>query len=86
MHKMKEEVILRILVQESPKSELRLQGYGKKNFMDLFVISEMWLGVYLEIFFKPGVFLEIWGLRLDYKDTEGPLCKFPRIIDFQIYF
>jgi hypothetical protein len=52
MHKMKEEVILRILAQESLKSELRLQKYGEKNFRDLFVISRKWLGVYLEIFSK----------------------------------
>jgi hypothetical protein len=52
MHKMKEEVILRVLAQESLKSELRLQKYGEKNFRDLFVISRKWLGVYLEIFSK----------------------------------
>jgi hypothetical protein len=52
MHKMKEEVILRILAQESLKSELRLKKYGEKNFRDLFVISRKWLGVYLEIFSK----------------------------------
>jgi hypothetical protein len=50
MHKMKEEVILRILAQESLKSELRLRIYGEKNFRDLFVISGKWLGVFLEIF------------------------------------
>jgi hypothetical protein len=33
-----------------------------------------------------GVFLKIHGLRLDYKKIEGPFCKFPGIIDFQIYF
>jgi hypothetical protein len=39
-------------MQESPKSELRLQRYGEKNFGDIFVISRKWLGVYLEIFSK----------------------------------
>jgi hypothetical protein len=40
MHEMKEDVILRILAQESPKSELRLKGYGEKSFQNLFVIFE----------------------------------------------
>jgi hypothetical protein len=52
---MTEELILRILAQESPKSELRLQRYGEKNFRDLFVISGKWLGVFLEIFLKSMV-------------------------------
>jgi hypothetical protein len=29
-----------------------LQRYGEKKFRDLFVISEKWLGVFLEIFLK----------------------------------
>jgi hypothetical protein len=37
---MKDDVILRILAQESSKSELRLKGYGKKSFRNLFVILE----------------------------------------------
>jgi hypothetical protein len=54
MHKMKDEVILRILARDSPKSELRLQRYGEENFGDLFVVIGKWLGVYLEIFLKTG--------------------------------
>jgi hypothetical protein len=61
MHKMKEEVIPRILAQELPKSELWLQGYDEKNFGDLFVISEKWLGVYLEIILKTGGLLRNLG-------------------------
>jgi hypothetical protein len=49
---MKEGVIPRVLVKESLNLELRLQRYGEKKFMDLFVISGKWLGVFLEIFLK----------------------------------
>jgi hypothetical protein len=52
MYKMKEEVILRILAQKTPKLELWMQRYGEKNFGDLFIISGKWLGVYLELFLK----------------------------------
>jgi hypothetical protein len=48
-------------VQESPKSELRLQRYSEKNFGDLFAISGKWLGVYLEIFSKTrGLLGSLW--------------------------
>jgi hypothetical protein len=50
MHEMNDEVILRNLAQESPKSELRWRRYDQKSFGDLSVISEKWLGLYLEIF------------------------------------
>jgi hypothetical protein len=58
MHKMKEEVILRNLVQELLKSELRLHRYGEKSYRDLFGISEKLLGVYLELFSKTRGLLE----------------------------
>jgi hypothetical protein len=40
----------------------------------------------LEYFKKQGSSQKFCGLRLDYKEAEGPLCKFPGIIDFWIYF
>jgi hypothetical protein len=58
----------------------------KRSCGDFFEISRKWLGVFLEIFQKLGVFLKICGLWVDYKETDGPLCKFPEIIDFWIYF
>jgi hypothetical protein len=61
MHKMKEKVILRIFAQESLKSESRMQRNGEKSYRDLFRISRKWLGVFLEIFQKPRVFMEVFG-------------------------
>jgi hypothetical protein len=83
---MKGEVIPNILVQESLKSELWLQRYGEKKLRDLFVISRKWLGVFLEIFRKLGVFTEFSWITALLQKNEGPLCKFLRIIDFWIYF
>jgi hypothetical protein len=56
MHKMKEKVILRILAQESPKSELRLRRYDEKKLRGPFYNFWKWLGLYLELFSKT------WGL------------------------
>jgi hypothetical protein len=66
MHEIKDEVILRILAQESPKSELWLRRYGERSFMDLFGISEKWLGLYLEYIQILGFCLEVCALRLDF--------------------
>jgi hypothetical protein len=61
MHKMKEEVILRILAQESLDLELLLQRYDEKNFGNLFVISLKWLGLYLELISKiRGLLGNLW--------------------------
>jgi hypothetical protein len=32
-----------------------------------------------------GASLQNYGLRVNFKDTEGPLCKIPKITDFWIY-
>jgi hypothetical protein len=56
---MKDKMILRILAQESLKSELWLQRYGDKSFRDLFGISGKWLGPYLEIFLDSRGF--VWN-------------------------
>jgi hypothetical protein len=58
---MKEEVILRILAQESLDLELLLQRYDEKNFGNLFVISLKWLGLYLELISKiRGLLGNLW--------------------------
>jgi hypothetical protein len=49
---MKEEVILRILAQESPKSELWLQRYGEMKFWGPFCNFWKVARVNLELFFK----------------------------------
>jgi hypothetical protein len=78
---MKEEVILSILAQESPKSELRLQRYGEKKLRGPFCnFWEVARGIFGNI--SKGSSQNFCGLRLDYKETKGPLCKFPEIIDF----
>jgi hypothetical protein len=84
---MKEEVILRILVQESLKSELQMRRYGEKKLRGFFVIFwEMARGIFGIIFENQGVFLKIHGGQLDYKETKGPLCKMAGIFWFCIYF
>jgi hypothetical protein len=49
---MKEEMIMRILVQESQKSELRLQRYGKKKlwgpFRNFWKVARVNLGLFFK--------------------------------------
>jgi hypothetical protein len=49
MHDMKEAVVLRILVRESTKSDLRLKRYGYLKFQGPICDFGKWLGLYLEI-------------------------------------
>jgi hypothetical protein len=63
---MKEEVILRILAQESPKLELRLGRYSEKKLRGPF--CNFWKvarGIFGIIFENLRVFLEICGLWVD---------------------
>jgi hypothetical protein len=32
-----------------------------------------------------GASLRNYGLRVNFKETEGPLCNIPKITDFRIY-
>jgi hypothetical protein len=62
---MKEEVILIILAQESPKSELQLQRYDEIKLWGPFCNFWKWLGVFLEIFKNHGSSQNFCGLRVD---------------------
>jgi hypothetical protein len=87
MHEMKYKMILRILVEESPKSELWLQRYGEKGSRDLFVISRKWLGLYLEIFLDSrGSVWNIVHSDLILDKDKGLFVKLARIICFGIIF
>jgi hypothetical protein len=67
---MKEGVILRILKQESPKSELWLQRYGEKKLWGPFCnFWEVARGIFGIIFENQGVFLKIAGLQLDFEQV-----------------
>jgi hypothetical protein len=64
-------------VDDSKKSGATIlsKDMAKRSYRDLFGIFEKWLGLYLEKNQKPGVFLEICGLRLDLVKRQGPSCK-----------
>jgi hypothetical protein len=87
MHEMKDKMILRILGQESPNSELRLQRYGGKSSRDLFAISRMWLRLYLEIYSESrGSIWNFCGMWLDFEKIQGALCKTGLDFWLGIYF
>jgi hypothetical protein len=84
---MKEEVILRILAQESPTSELRLQRYGEKKLWGH--LCNFWKvvrGIFGIIFENHGVFLKIHGLRLHSKESKGLFTKLWGFSGFRFIF
>jgi hypothetical protein len=85
MHKKKEEVILRILTQESLDLELWLKRYGVLKFWGYFMNFSETRDLSRIIFQILGASLRNYGLRINFKETEGPLCKIPKITDFWIY-
>jgi hypothetical protein len=73
---MKEEVILIILAQESPKSELWLQRYGEKKLQGPFWNFWKVARAKLEFIFEnQGSSWNFHGLRLDFTKGQGANCK-----------
>jgi hypothetical protein len=76
MHRMNDRVIPRVLAKESLNLELRLQRYGEKKFMGLFVISGKWLGAFLELCLKiPWASCKYVGCGLILEKMRGLSAK-----------
>jgi hypothetical protein len=79
---MKEEVILRILAQESLDLELWLKRYGILKFRGYFVDFSEARDLFEIIFQIPGAFMKICALRVDIQEVQGPFCKVAEIKEF----
>jgi hypothetical protein len=80
---MKDEVILRILAQESPKSELRLQRCGEKKLRGPFCNFWKMARVNLELFFKfQGSEYKNLDCGLIFNKYMGRFVKLRRVFGF----
>jgi hypothetical protein len=84
MHEKKEEMILRILAQESLDLELWFKRYEILKFQGYFVDFSEAREIFEIIFLFGGPSLRNYGLRVNFKETDGALCKIPEITNFWI--
>jgi hypothetical protein len=75
MHRMKEEVILRILANESLDLELWFERYGILKFRGYFVNFSEASDLFEIIFQISGAFMKIGGLRVDTQEVQGLFAK-----------
>jgi hypothetical protein len=82
MHRMKEEVILRILVKESLDLELLFERYEILKFQGYFLNFSAARDLFRIVFQIPGAFMKIGGLQVDTQEVQGPSCKVAKIKEF----